>query len=76
VSAYAIANSLQSNQPSCLCVFMIVIRPGHDVKLHSHFHCHWLLFVLMCHEASQSAFLHTQLYLSMNLDKILFSNVS
>jgi len=26
-------------------------RPGHDVKLHPHFNCHWQLFVLMCHEA-------------------------
>jgi len=28
------------------------------------------------HKAGQSAFLHTQLYLSTNLDRILFSNVS
>jgi len=28
----------------------------------------------MCHEAGQSAFLQTQLYLSTNLDHILFSN--
>jgi len=34
------------------------------------------IFVLMCHEAGQSAFLHTQLYLSTNLNHILFSNVS
>jgi len=47
-----------------------------DVKLHPHFHCHWQLFVLMCHEAGQSAFLHTQLHLSTNFDHILFSNVS
>jgi len=53
-----------------------VRRPGHDIKLHPSFHCHWLRFVLMCHEAGQSAFLHTQLYLSTNLDHILFSNVS
>jgi len=33
-------------------------------------------FVLMCHKAGQSAFLYTQLYLSTNLDHILFSNVS
>jgi len=51
-------------------------RPGHDVKLHPHFHCHWQLFVLMCHEAGHSAFLHTQSYFSTNLDHILFSNVS
>jgi len=50
--------------------------PGHDVKLHPHFHCHWQFFVLMCHEAGQSVFLHTQLYLSTNLDHILCSNVS
>jgi len=55
---------------------MIGIRPGHDVKLHPHFQCHWQLFVLMCHEAGQSAFLHTQLYSSTNLDYVLFSNVS
>jgi len=30
------------------------------VKLHPHFHCLWQLSVLMCHEAGQSAFLHTQ----------------
>jgi len=30
----------------------------------------------MCHEAGQSAFLSTQLYLSTNLDYFLFSNVS
>jgi len=30
----------------------------------------------MCHETSQLAFLHdTQLYLSTNLDHILFSNI-
>jgi len=29
----------------------------------------------MCHEAGQSAFLHTQLYLSTNFDHYLFSNV-
>jgi len=52
------------------------LRPGHDVKLHPHFHCHWKLFVLMCDEAGQSAFLHTQLYLSTYLNHILFSNVS
>jgi len=50
-----------------------IMRPGHDVKLHPHFHCHWYLFVLMCHEAGQSAFLHTQLYLSTTLDHILFN---
>jgi len=33
-------------------------------------------FVLMCHEAGQSAFPHTQFYLSTNLDNILLSNVS
>jgi len=37
---------------------LLLLRPGHDVKLHPHFHCHWQLFVLMCHEAGQSAFLH------------------
>jgi len=47
-------------------------RPGHDVKLHPHFHCHWYLFILMC----QSAFLYTQLYLSTNLYDILCRNVS
>jgi len=52
------------------------VRPGHDVKLHPHFHCHWQLFVLICHKAGQSAFLHTQLYLFTNLDHILFTNVS
>jgi len=56
--------------------YIRLVRPGHDVKLHPHFHCHWYLFVLMCREAGQSAFLHTQLYLSTNLDHILFSNVS
>jgi len=30
---------------------------------------------IVCLEAGQSAFLHTQLYLSTNLDHILFSNV-
>jgi len=35
-----------------------------------------VFWVIMCHDASQSAFLHTQLYLSTNLDSILFSNVS
>jgi len=49
------------------------LRPGHDVKLHPHFHCHWQLFVLMCHEAGQSAFLHTQLYLSTNLRILIIS---
>jgi len=34
------------------------------------------IFVLMCHEAGQSVFLHTQLYLFTNLVHILFSNVS
>jgi len=33
-------------------------------------------FVLLCYEVGQSAFLHTQLYLSTNLDDILFVNVS
>jgi len=59
-----------------LRVLIVVLRPGHDVKLHPHFHCHLQLFVLMCHEADQSAFLLTLLYLSTNLDHILFSNVS
>jgi len=31
--------------------------PGHEVKLLPHIHYHWQLFVLMCHEAGQSAFL-------------------
>jgi len=38
-------------------------RPGHDVKLHPHFHCHWLLFVLICHEDGQSAFLHKVVFI-------------
>jgi len=57
-------------------MFTYTFRPRHDVKLHPHYHCHWYLSVLMCHEAGQSAFLHTQLYLSTNLDHILFGNVS
>jgi len=55
---------------------VVFLGPGHDVKLHLHFNYHWQLFVLMFHEAGQSAFLRTQLYLSTNLDHILFSNVS
>jgi len=43
-------------------------HPVHDFKLHPHLHCPWQLFVLMCHEASHSAVLHTQLYLSTDLD--------
>jgi len=35
-----------------------------------------VVFVLMCHEAGQVAFLHIQLSLTTNLDHILFSNVS
>jgi len=59
-----------------ICPFLDSDRPGHDVKLHPDFHCHWQLFLLMCHEAGQSAFRHTLLYLSTNLDHILFSNIS
>jgi len=63
--------SRATNQGVCYAVHKGV-RLGHDVKLHPHPQ----LFVLMCHEAGQSAFLNTQLYLSTNLDHILFSNVS
>jgi len=56
----------------------IDVAPGHDVKLHPHFHCPWQLFVLMCHEAGHTVSVssYTQLYLSTNLDHILFNNVS
>jgi len=33
-------------------------------------------FLYVCHESGKSAFLHTQFYLSTNLDPILFSNVA
>jgi len=59
-----------------LLFFPNVLR--HDVKLLPHFHCHCMVAfcILMCHEAGQSAFLRTQLYLSMNLYHTWFSNVS
>jgi len=41
-----------------------LFRPGQEVKLHLHFHCHWQLFVLMYYSAGQSAFfIHSCIYL-------------
>jgi len=52
----------------------ILIQIQSECDTYSHY-CHTVTTV-MCHKAGQSAFLHTQLYLSTNFYHILFSNVS
>jgi len=71
---------LDLNEYVCL-KFVILLNPGTSISLLCIipiiiFIVTGSFFVLMCYEAGQSAFLHTQLYLSTNLDHILVSNVS